>query len=268
MNLAHGAAASAGVTGWLPLVPLLVAGLAYAAGVARLQARGDTWPVVRTAALTLGLLCLGAALLPPLALRDDHFPVHAGQHLLLSALGPLLLVRAAPVTLALRTLPAAGRRGLLQLLHSRPAAVLLSAPLVLVLQVAAPFALYLTPLYGLAETHAWLHAAVHAHVLLTGCLFALLVAGVDPLPSRPGVRARLVLLVLAAGAHDVLSKTLYARGLPAAGPLADVQAGAQLMYYGAGAVELLLAVLLLADWWARGTRELARDRRRSAAPAG
>jgi putative copper resistance protein D len=37
------------------------------------------------------------------------FSVHMGQHMILSMLVPILLVLGAPVTLALRALPAVGR---------------------------------------------------------------------------------------------------------------------------------------------------------------
>ena len=51
------------------------------------------------------------------------FSVHMTQHMVLSLITPLLLLIAAPVTLALRTLPRArraGRRGrCLEALHSR-----------------------------------------------------------------------------------------------------------------------------------------------------
>jgi len=54
-----------------------------------------------------GSLCVGIALLPPLASHDDRFEVHVIQHLLLAMVAPAFLVLSAPATLALRTLPAA-----------------------------------------------------------------------------------------------------------------------------------------------------------------
>jgi len=65
-------------------------------------------------------------------------------------------------------------------------------------------------------------------------------------------------LVLAAGAHAVLAKLLYAGAatLPALQgyPVARSEQAAQLMYYGGDVAEVLLAVALCAAW--------ARSRRR------
>lgn len=256
----------------LPLAPLLAVLAAYAGGVARLRARGTRWPRRRLVLHVLGVLCLGAALLPLVASHDEAFPVHAAQHVVLTAVAPLLLVRAAPVLLALRALQADGgarrvRALLLRVLHGRAVAVLVRTEVVVALQVVPAYALYLAPLYGAAERHPALHALVHAHAVAGGLLLATWAAGLDPLPGRPRVRTRLVALAVVAAAHDVLCTLLYAHGLPRGADTASgLRQGAQVLYYGAGAAELALAVVLLGDWWRRGTRELARDRRRAAVP--
>ena len=81
--------------------------LVYLIGVRRHRQRcRGRWPLPRTAAWVAGLACLSAAWLGPLAsaARAD-FTAHMAVHLLLGMIGPLLLVTAAPVTLALRALP-------------------------------------------------------------------------------------------------------------------------------------------------------------------
>jgi len=103
-------------------------------------------------------------------------------------------------------------------------------------------ALYLTPLYALMLADPALHRLVTIHFVLSGCLFAWVVAGADPAPHRPSVPARLVLLGVAIAAHATLSQLLYAGALvriPATA--ADRQAAATLMYYGGDVAELLLA---------------------------
>lgn len=245
-----------------PLVPLLLAAAAYGLGVARLVQRGDRWPAARTGAAASGLVALGVALLPPLATRDEQFTVHVAQHLLLAMLAPLLLALSAPVTLALRALPRHPRRRLLRAVRSRAVGLLTAGPLVAVLAAGSPWLLYRTPLYAWTDEHAWLHLAVHAHMLLTGCLLSWWLVGTDPLPHRSPVRVRLAALVLVAAAHDVLARLVYADGLP--GVAGDVRTGARLLYAGGDAVEVLLAVALLAQWYARTGRELARERGRTA----
>ncbi len=104
-----------------------LAGLAlYGWGVARLVRRGDKWPVGRTIAYTVGVLMV---LLSMCTKLNDYgmvmFSVHMVQHMVISMLAPILILLGAPITLALRALPTAGRDRtgprelLLMLLHSR-----------------------------------------------------------------------------------------------------------------------------------------------------
>ena len=250
----------------LGLVPLLLTAAlvaAYAVALQRLHGRGDAWPWPRTAALLVGSLCVAGALLPPLATADERLPVHMTQHLLLAMAAPGLLALSAPVTLALRTLPRRPRRALLGLVHCRPVRVLTMPPVVLVISTGSLLTLYLTGLYAATLEHEALHAAAHVHLFLTGCLLSWTVIGVDPIARRPSVQARLTTLVLAAAAHDTISKLLYARGLPAGGgSVAERHAGAEIMYYGGTVVDLALAVALMAQWYRRSGRELERSRRR------
>lgn len=258
LHVEHGGPAS-----WLPLVPLVLAALAYGVGVARLRRRGDAWARRRLAAALAGLLVLAAALLPPITHRAAEFPGHVVQHLLVSGLAPLLLALSAPVTLALRTLANPGRRVLLRALHSRLARVGLHPVVVVVVNLGGLYAFYLTPAYAAAQGQPALHAAVHLHMVAAGCLLSWYLVGVDPVPRRGGTATRLIVLVTAAAGHDVLAKLLYAHTLPLGGGSArEIQAGAQLMFYGGSLVEVALAVALLAGWYARGGRDLRRAERR------
>ncbi|MDD7965268.1 cytochrome c oxidase assembly protein [Actinomycetospora lemnae] len=257
-------------TGWWPALPLLAVAGAYLAAGLRLHRRGDCWPLRRWAAAAAGVATLGIALLPPLATHAHHlFVVHVVAHLLLAMVAPLLLALGAPVTLALRALPTPGRRHLLAVLHSAPACVVTWPPAVLVLELGGMAAFYLTDLFALAHAHPALMALVDLHMVLAGFLLATLLVGPDPLPRRPGTVGALLTLLVAAAGHDVLAKLMYARLLPAeAGSAADIRLGAQVMYYGGSAVEVALAVALMAAWYARGGRELRRERRRTvSAPA-
>jgi putative membrane protein len=177
-----------------------------------------------------------------LALPAHDFAGHALQHLLVAMVAPLGLVLGAPVTLLLRTLPVRTARHLTRLLRSRPARTVAHPVTALLLTTGGLVALYLTPLYARMLTSSSLHQAVTIHFLLSGCLFAWVVAGADPAPHRPSVPARLVLLGVAIAVHATLSQLLYAGALvqvPAS--VADRQAGATLMYYGGDLAELLLA---------------------------
>lgn len=247
-------------SGFWILHVLLVAAGCYVLGVQRLRARHHRWPITRSIAAGAALSCLALAALP--VPPGTGFAGHAAQHLLLAMLAPLLLAFSAPVTLALRTAAVKPRRLLLVLLHSRFVGLLTTAPAVVVLSVGGVFTYYLTPLYDLAHRNDWAQGLAHLHMFLAGCLLSWYLIGRDPLPRRPTLPAALVVLLITAAGHDLLAKVLYAQSNTAldADP-ARVQLGAQIMYYGGNAVEVLLAVVVMGDWYRRTGRRLERDRR-------
>jgi putative membrane protein len=251
---------------WLPLLPLVLGVAVYGVGTAAMRRRGDRWPGTRTVAAAAGLGCLAAALAPPIATQDEYFPVHVVQHLLLASVGPALLALSAPVTLALRTTPPAMRVALLRLARSRTVRALTHPVSVVSLNLGVLYAFYLTPLFGAVEERRALHVLMHVHMFAAGWLLAWYLIAVDPLPRPSGVRTRLAVLVAVAGAHDLLAKLMYAHVLPSGGgTVEEIHAGARVMFYGGDVIEVLLAVVLLAGWYARTGREIDRTRRRRAA---
>jgi putative membrane protein len=206
-------------------------------------------------------VALALAVTPPVATAMT-FPAHALQHLLIAMLAPLLLALSAPVTLALRTLPAAGRSVLVRALHCAPAGLLLRAPVVLVLEVGGMYAYYLSPVYAATHDRPWLHAAVHVHMFLSGCLFSWFLVARDPTPARPTLLVRMLVLLIAAGSHDVLAKLMYGHLLPSrGGTAAQLHLGAEVLFYGDDLIEVGLAVAILFTWYASKGRELARQER-------
>jgi putative membrane protein len=253
----------------IPLALTLVTLAGYGAALIRLRRRGDQWPPSRAACLVAGSLCVAAAVLPQISHHDEFFPVHVGQHLLLGMTGPAFLALSAPVTLALRTLPRGPRRLLLRLLHSRPAVVVSAPATAVLLDIGGLYALYLTGLYRAAERNGLVHAAVHLHMFLAGCLLSWAIIGVDPIRRRPSIKVRLAALVIGAAGHDTLAKLMYAHNLPAGGgTITGRHAGAELMYYGGTVIDLALAIIVMAQWYQLTGRELARTARRSIARPG
>lgn len=244
------------------LVPIGGPAALYVVGRARIGRRGVRWPVRRDVAFTLGLLCIALAIASPLAADDERFSVHAVQHLLLGMVAPLAFACAAPVTLLLRAGSASARRRLVAVLSSPTVRALSWAPVGAALSVAGMVGLYLTPLYDLTLRSAPLHEAVHAHMLLTGCLFAFALVGVDPMPGRGSFGVRVGSLLAALAVHDVLAKYLYLHPGGHADSVVDSRRGAQVMWYGGEAIDIAVAVVLFAQWYAAGGRELARNRRR------
>ncbi|MFE1786196.1 cytochrome c oxidase assembly protein [Streptomyces sp. NPDC059506] len=231
---------------------------------ARLRRRGDAWPPLRDAAFVAGCLLLGAA--GPVQWPGGHFTAHVAEHLAAVMAAPLLMALARPLTLALRALPPGGRRALLVPARSRPVGFLTRPPVAAALEAGGLWAFYRTGLWAGAAGHPWLHALVHAHMVVTGVLFGVSLLALDPLRHRPGPVLRGGCLLAASAAHAVLARTLYAAGPPGtAFPAADLRAGAQLMYYGGDAVELAAAAVIAAQWYRAKGRRTARAHRRAAA---
>lgn len=215
--------------------PLLVLLLALAYEWSALHAR--TWSRWRAASFQTGCI----ALLLGLALPAHTMTEHMRGHLLIAMIAPLGLVLGAPVTLLLRTLPVRTARRLTRLLRSRPARFLAHPVTALVLVVGG------LPVLVLPAAHT--HPLALAHFVLSGCLFAWVIAGADPAPHRPSVPVRLVILGVAIAAHAVFAQILYAT---ATGD--DQRAAATLMYYGGDLAELLLAFAVVQS---RTTRKVS-----------
>ena len=232
----HDAAAPVGLE--LLALALLVAGWVYV-----VAARRGSLPIGRPVRWLLGV---AAAAVGPYDLR-----AHVAGHLLLGMVAPLLMVTAAPVTLALRTVPLTRARSLARLLRSRPVAVLTHPVVAAALDVGGLWILYRTDLLAAVPT-----ALVHLHMLLTGYLFAFSLVGRDPAPHRAGLGVRAGVLVAAVAAHDVLAKLIYASPPPGV-PTATAEAAGVLLYYGSAPVHLVLFVLLGQEW-AAGQRRMRR----------
>ncbi|MET8246352.1 cytochrome c oxidase assembly protein [Streptomyces sp. NPDC005202] len=248
----HGA-----VGGGLPGVGLTVLALLTAGGVHLLLVRravrrnaAPGWSGRRSASFVAGLALLALALLPPLApAAHTDFRGHMLQHLLIGMYAPLALVLSAPVTLLLRALPPARARRLTALLRSRYARVLAHPAMALALSTGTLGLLYFTPLFNASMQHPVGHWLLHAHFLASGCLWAYVIAGPDPAPGRPTVRARLVYLGIAVAVHALVAQAMYGGFfVDIHAPVGQVQQGAEIMYYGGDVAELLLAAALVATW--------------------
>ncbi|WP_063813455.1 cytochrome c oxidase assembly protein [Herbidospora daliensis] len=228
-------------------IPLLAAA-AYLLLLTRARGRTGARPADRGRAVSfvLGCLLLVVALLPAVASAAHHdLRGHMLQHLLIGMYAPIALVLGAPVTVLLRALPAAAARRVTGALRTPFVRVAAHPVTALVLSTGGMAALYLTPLYSLIGAHP----VVHVHFLLSGLLFAWAVAGPDPAPARPGVRARLVVLGVAIAAHAVVSQLMYGGYLVHLdAPIAQLRGAGEIMYYGGDLAELLLALALVTTW--------------------
>ncbi|HZB72551.1 MAG TPA: cytochrome c oxidase assembly protein [Acidimicrobiales bacterium] len=248
------------------LLAVAGAAAAYAAGVRRLQVRGRRWPAGRSAAFAAGLVAVALAGAGAAGDESSSFTAHALQHALLAMVAPLLLALGGPVTLALQATARPTQVGLLRLVHARPVAVLTSPVVAWVLFGGSTLVLYTTPLLEASLRSGLLHAAMHLHLLLVGCLFCWTVVGVDPLPRRLPPGARLAAVGLALPFHAVVGLALVSSGSLLApdfyGDLGAQHAGGAVLWATGELFGLAAAGIVLAQWMAADDRESARlDRR-------
>ncbi|WP_229400302.1 cytochrome c oxidase assembly protein [Micromonospora okii] len=256
---------------WLALGLVLAAGL-YLYGVHRLRLRGDRWPVSRTVFfLGPGLGGIALVTLSGLHAYDTALlSVHMVQHMVLSMISPIFLALGAPVTLALRTLPLRPRKRLLAIVHSRVVRIY-SFPLVaFAIFVANPFVLYFTGLYRYTLEHAWAHEVVHAHFIMTGCVFFWPLLGLDPLPGRWPYPARALLMLLSVPFHTVLGLTIMqsttllgddwypSLNLSWSNPWDDQVVAGGILWAGGEFVSVTMLAVLVVQWIRQSERESRR----------
>jgi putative copper resistance protein D len=259
------------------LVAILAVGGLYLYGVRRLHQRGDHWSRGRTFAFCgVGL---GSALVATQSALGSYdtvlLSVHMVQHMVLSMVTPLACALGAPVTLALRTLPARPRGWLLGLLHSRLAKVLCFPLIGFTLFVLSPWALYFTDWYEATLRSAVLHDLLHLHFVLVGALFFWPLLGLDPVPGRVIYPFRLILTFLTLPFHAFLGLTImgsttliaedwytgFDRSWPPS-PLDDQHLAGGLLWGSGDLIGLLFFAVLFVQWVRQSQREARREDRR------
>ena len=260
----------------LPAALIAATTLAYLAGVRSLRRRGDSWHWGRVVAFVGGGMgTLLIATQSALATYDlTLLSAHMVQHMLLAMIAPIFMALGAPITLALRTLPPAGRRGLLAVLNSRVARVLTFPVVAGLLFVLNPFVLYFTPLYEATLNNPLLHQWNHLHFIVLGCLWFWIIIGVDPMPHRLSYPMRMLAVFATMPFHAFLgitimsSSTLIAEdwytslGFTGLSPLEDQRLAGGIIWASGELVALLVLVVLFAQWVRQSSREARREDRR------
>ncbi|MFE9685887.1 cytochrome c oxidase assembly protein [Streptomyces sp. NPDC006285] len=269
---------------WSPdpffLVACLVGLALYGWGVVRLVRRGDAWPAGRTVAFAAGVLSVMLVLCTGL---NDYgmvmFSVHMVQHMVISMLSPILILLGAPITLALRALPTAGRdrKGprelLLMLLHSRFMRVVTHPAFTIPLFIASLYALYFSPVFDFLMGSRTGHIAMMCHFLAVGLVFFWPIMGVDPGPHRPGYLMRMLELFAGMPFHAFFGIAL----MMASGPmvttyenppaslgidaLADQNAAGGIAWAFSEIPSVLVLLALLFQWYRSEQRQARRSDR-------
>ncbi|MGY1724261.1 cytochrome c oxidase assembly protein [Blastococcus sp. SYSU DS0533] len=264
---------------WSVLAVLSIVGLVvYLAAVARLRRTGVPWPWWRTLAWVGGTGSLFAATGTWFnGYSMVLFSIHMTQHMVLSLITPLLLLLAAPVTLALRTLPRGRGRGpagapralLLEALHSRFAHAVAHPLFTVPLFLASLYGVYFTPLFDALMSNPAGHQFMLAHFVVTGLLFFGPIVAQDPWPRTLSHPGRMLELFLPVPFHAFFGVAIMMAGSlvvatfaePPAGwgvdPLADqAVAGGIVWAFGELPTVLVLSVVFFS--WARSDERRAR----------
>ncbi|MEV7086219.1 cytochrome c oxidase assembly protein [Streptomyces sp. NPDC093085] len=257
----------------------------YGWGVVRLRRRGDSWGAGRTVAFALGVASI--ALVMCTGLNDYGmvmFSVHMVQHMVISMVSPILLLLGAPVTLALRALPVAGRDAagksrtgprelLLAVLHSRYVRVITHPAFTIPVFIASLYGLYFSPLFDYLMGSKPGHLAMMTHFLAVGLVFFWPIMGVDPGPHRPGYVMRMLELFAGMPFHAFFGIALMMASRPMVATyehpplslgidaLADQNAAGGIAWAFSEIPSVLVLVALVYQWYHSEQRQAARSDR-------
>jgi cytochrome c oxidase assembly factor CtaG len=249
----------------------------YLKGVMTLRARGDKWPINRTLLWVSGVLIamyFTNSMMGRYALV--MFSVHMVVHMVLAMVVPILLPLGAPMTLALRALPATHqptlslREGLNLFLASRFSYIVTYPIVAFLLFATSTWMLYFTPLLtNLMNSHLG-HLFMDLHFILVGYVFFWTIIGKDPSPHKISDPARLGLVFLAAVFHGFFGFIVSSATNPLGGgwftqvapswladPIADQQLGGSIAW-GFGEIPTVVVLIILLFQWAKRDAKVAK----------
>ena len=171
----------------------------YVRGWLQRRDRAGAISVWRHASFLSGLIALLIALQSPLdALAEHSFTMHQVQHMFLRAIGPMLLMLAAPQVLLIAGMPKWLRvRALAPLLSSRVAGAVFgffAHPFVATFfLLAVPVFWHIPEYHNLSVMNVPVHYAMHVTMLLSGMFFFWRVLDPRPEPQGAGYGTRIVM---------------------------------------------------------------------------
>lgn len=255
------------------LVVVLLALLAlYLVGARKLRRRGDHWATRRVAAWLAGLAVIAFVETSAAEVYSATlFSAGAVQHMMLQMVAPAFLVLAAPMTLALRTMPRRPRRALLTVVHSPPLRAVSHPAAAFALSAISLFVFYYTPILDATLHHPWLDTLSHVHFVAVGFLFYWAILGIDPVPHRPPFAFRFLLVVGMAPMHVLIGLPIMLSNEPYAADyflalgqntqaeiVTDLNVGGALLWVF-GDISAIVLIFAFVTAWSRSD---ARDARR------
>ena len=269
---------------WVLLTGCVTALTLYLVSVMKLKRSQIHWPIGRTVSFLIGItLLIWASSSGISKYAMISFSAHMIQHMVLSMIAPIFLVLSAPVTLALRVLPAKthgesrnAREWILALLESSYARFISHPIVVLIIFTFGLYGLYFTPLFSdLMRSHSG-HVFMEIHFLFSGFLFSFMTVGVDPAPRKIPYWGKLMMVLVALGLHTFFALAIMQSTTPVgASWYAQVQPPwifnlLKENYVGGGIawaigeIPTLILAIIVAVQWARSDSRLAKRTDRAA----
>ncbi|SEJ59608.1 cytochrome c oxidase assembly protein [Demequina mangrovi] len=187
---------------------LVALAVVYVRGVMVLRRRGDAWPWHRTASWLAGIaIMVWITQGGPTVYGMVTFSGHMLEHMLLVMVAPVPLTFGAPITLALRAIPARrdgsmGPREWIRTVVESRWMRFWAHPVVAAVSFAGfLIVFYYSPLFEFALRNHAGHLWMILHFTVVGYLFVNALVGVDPGPTRPTYPMRIVLLFATMAFH-------------------------------------------------------------------
>jgi len=289
---AHGGGETEALQPWAswPYAPELLAGTAIAAvfyirGWLLRRGRAAAISAWRHASFLAGLVALLIALQSPLdALAEHSFTMHQFQHMFLRAIGPMLLMLAAPQVLLIAGMPEWLRTQVLApLLSSRMAGVIFgffAHPFVATFfLLAVPVFWHIPEYHNLSVLNVPVHYMMHITMLASGMFFFWRVLDPRPAPQGASYATRIVMSWAAIagniplGAYITLKSGVLYTAYDMKGrlwdwsALADEQVGGVVIWSPGSMMFAVLLVLVIRLWGMREKRLHGPGRPEPAAPS-
>ena len=262
---------------WFVLTGSLIAGVLYFIGLRRLHKDEIAWAPSRTIFFIIGLALINWATSGGVSkYAMVAFSAHMIQHMFLSMLAPIFIVLSAPITLALRALPAQNdpehrnaREWILAIIHSRYSRTITNPLVVLGIFTFGLYGLYFTSTFSTMMASHTGHVLMELHFLFSGILFAYVVVGIDPAPRKTPHWAKLLLVLVAISLHAFFAIAIMQSTTPIGDawfsqvrpgwltdPLADNYLGGGFAW-AFGEVPTLFLLLMVAIQWAKSESRVA-----------
>ncbi len=253
----------------------------YLAGVWRLRRRGDSWPPHRTALWVLGILALFYVTNGGVNVYEKYlFSQHMLAHMTLGMMIPVLLVPAAPLTLALRAVHKrddgsnGAREWILKIVHSRYFGYLSNPVAAAVIFAGSLWVFYYTGIFHWATVDHVGHEWMIVHFLAAGYLFVSSLIGVDPQPKPAPYPLRLIVLLATMAFHAFFGLALMSgSGLLLAdwygamgwgtSAILDQQTGGGIAW-SVGEIPTVILAIVVAIMWSRSDDREGRRKDRQA----